>query len=109
MALLSYVSIVDAPLFAVVVGLVMLFVGSQSFIVSNATSSKIEFFPNNSGTDSALLGSSGFATGTLSGLLVGLLGDGTPLSMALVMTGCIIMGISLRFFMQRLNKLETPE
>jgi DHA1 family bicyclomycin/chloramphenicol resistance-like MFS transporter len=108
-ALLSYVSIVDAPLLAVVVGLVMLFVGSQSFIVSNATSSTIEFFPNNSGTASALLGASGFATGALSGSLVGLLGDGTPLPMALVMTGCIIMGISLRFFMQRLNKLEAPE
>lgn len=108
-ALLSYVSIVDAPLLAVVVGLVMLFVGSQSFIVSNASSSTIEFFPNNSGTASALLGASGFATGALSGSLVGLLGDGTPLPMALVMTGCIIMGISLRFFMQRLNKLETPE
>jgi DHA1 family bicyclomycin/chloramphenicol resistance-like MFS transporter len=108
-ALLSYVSIVDAPLLAVVVGLVMLFVGSQSFIVSNASSSTIEFFPNNSGTASALLGASGFATGALSGSLVGLLGDGTPLPMALVMTGCIIMGISLRFFMQRPNKLKTPE
>ena len=109
MALLSYVSIVDAPLLAVVVGMVMLFVGSQSFIVSNATSSTIEFFPNNSGTASALLGSSGFATGALSGSIVGLLGDGKPMPMALVMTGSIIMGISLRFFMQRLNMLKTPE
>jgi DHA1 family bicyclomycin/chloramphenicol resistance-like MFS transporter len=108
-ALLSYVSIVDAPLLAVVVGLVMLFVGSQSFIVSNASSSTIEFFPSNSGTASALLGASGFATGALSGSLVGLLGDGTPLPMALVMTGSIIMGISLRFFMQRPNKVKTPE
>ncbi|MDO7596992.1 MAG: hypothetical protein MUR51_04825 [Pseudomonadota bacterium] len=108
-ALLSYVSIVDAPLLAVVVGLVMLFVGSQSFIVSNATSSTIEFFPNNSGTASALLGSSGFATGALSCSIVGLLGDGKPMPMALVMTGSIIMGISLRFFMQRLNMLKTPE
>ena len=39
--LLSYIFIVDVPLLAVVVGLVMLFVGSQSFIVSNATSSTI--------------------------------------------------------------------
>jgi DHA1 family bicyclomycin/chloramphenicol resistance-like MFS transporter len=106
--LLSYVFIVDTPLLAVVVGLVMLFVGSQSFIVSNATSSTIEFFPNNSGTASALLGASGFAMGALSGSLVGLLGDGTPLPMALVMTGCIIMGITLRYIMQRSHKLKTP-
>lgn len=106
--LLSYVSIVDLPLLAIVVGLVMLFVGAQSFIVSNATSSTVEFFPNNSGTASALLGSSGFATGALSGSLVGLLGDGTPFPMALVMAGCIIMGISLRWVMQRPDKLKIP-
>jgi len=105
--LLSYVSMVDDPQLAIVVGLVMLFVGSQSFIVSNATSSTIEFFPNNSGTASALLGASGFATGALSGSLVGLLGDGTPLPMAMVMTGCIVMGITLRFIMQRSKKLKT--
>ncbi len=105
-ALLSYVLISDSPVLAVIVGLVMLFVGSQSFIVSNATSSTIEFFPNNSGTASALLGSSGFATGALAGSLVGLLGDGTPFPMALVMTGCIVMGISLRFMMQRPDKLR---
>lgn len=103
-SLLSYLLLVEQPLLAVVVGLVMLFVGSQSFIVSNATSSTIEFFPNNSGTASALMGSAGFATGALSGTLVGLLGDGTPLPMALVMAGCIITGITLRFIMQGPNK-----
>lgn len=96
-ALLSYILIVAQPLLAIVVGLVMLFVGSQSFIVSNATSSTIEFFPSNSGTASALMGSAGFATGALSGTLVGLLGDGTPFPMA---AGCIILGITLRFIMQ---------
>lgn len=100
-SLLGYVSIVDLPELAVVVGLIMLFVGSQSFIASNATSSTIEFFPTNSGTASALMGASGFATGALSGTLVGLLGDGTPVPMALVMTSCIIMGIALRYMMQR--------
>jgi DHA1 family bicyclomycin/chloramphenicol resistance-like MFS transporter len=105
-ALLAYISIVDIPQIAIVVGLVMLFVGSQSFIVSNATSSTIEFFPNNSGTASALLGASGFATGAISGSLVGLLGDGTPLPMALVMTGCIVMGITLRFILQRSDKFK---
>lgn len=106
LTLLAYVSIVDFPQLAVVVVLIMLFISSQSFIASNATSSTIEFFPNNSGTASALLGSSGFATGALSGSLVGLLGDGTPFPMALVMAGCIITGITLRFLMQRPDKLK---
>lgn len=99
--LLTYILSSTDPILAIVVGLVMVFVGSQSFIVSNATSSTIEFFPTNSGTASALMGSGGFATGALSGSIVGLLGDGTPYPMALVMAGCIVIGITLRFLIQR--------
>mgnify|MGYP000296297084 CR=1 FL=1 len=98
--LLAYITFSSAPELGLVVFMIMLFVGSQSFIVSNATSSTIEFFPHNSGTASALLGASGFATGALTGSLVGLLGDGTPFPMALVMTTCIVVGISLRFIFQ---------
>ncbi len=99
--LLSYVMLFSKPDLAVVVILVMLFVGSQGFIVSNAVSSTVEFFPHNSGTASALLGASGFGAGALTGTLVGLLGDGTPLPMVSVMTGCILTGISLRIIFQR--------
>lgn len=41
--LLSYVFVFDAPLLAVVVGLVMLFVGSQNFIVSNTPPARLSF------------------------------------------------------------------
>lgn len=95
--LLSYVILFSKLELAVIVALVMLFIGSQGLIVSNATSSTIEFFPHNSGTASALLGASGFGAGALTGTLVGILGDGTPLPMVSVMAGCILTGISLRF------------
>jgi len=98
--LLSYIVLSNSPELGLVVFMIMLFVGSQGFIVSNATSSTVEFFPHNSGTASALLGAAGFATGALTGSLVGLFGDGTPLPMALIMTTCIVTGISLRFLLQ---------
>ncbi|PHS69683.1 MAG: multidrug transporter [Methylophaga sp.] len=94
--LLGHISLSNTPSLPVVTGLIMLFIGSQSFIVANATSSAIEFFPNNSGTATALLGASAFATGAVTGSLVSLLGDGTPLPMAMVMAGCAILGLVLR-------------
>jgi len=83
----------------------MLFIGCQGFTVSNATSSAIEFFPNNSGTASALLGASGFGMGAIAGTLVGLLGDGTPLPMVAIMTVCIFSGVVLRFCLQRMPNM----
>lgn len=100
-ALLSYVLLSAELNLYVFVSLVMLFVGAQGFIVSNATSSAIEFFPTNSGTASALMGASGFAMGAITGTLVGLLGDGTPYPMALIMMSCIVLGVILRFSLQR--------
>jgi DHA1 family bicyclomycin/chloramphenicol resistance-like MFS transporter len=99
--LLTYITLSPDLSLPILVGLIMLFVGAQSFIVSNATSSTIEFFPHNSGTASALLGATGFATGALAGTVVGLLGDGTPFPMAAIMLACIVSGISLRFLVQR--------
>jgi len=100
--LLTYVLLTPELALWIVVSLIMLFVGSQSFIVSNASSSTLEFFPHNSGTASAVLGASGFATGAVMGTVVGLLGDGTPLPMAQVMLMCITSGITLRYLMSRL-------
>lgn len=94
--LLSHILISPVPQLAIVVGLIMLFIGSQGLIVANATSSTIEFFPHNSATATALLGASGFSMGALAGTLVGILGDGTPFPMVLIMTGCILSSISLR-------------
>jgi len=101
LTLVTYILSFSTLYLPVVVVLIMLFVGSQSFIMSNANSSTLEFFPNSSGTASALLGACGAATAGLAGTVVGLTGDGTPLPMALIMTGTVVCGISLRFMMQR--------
>lgn len=94
--LVSYILISSQPQLAVVVGLIMLFIGTQGLIVSNATSSTIEFFPHNSATATALLGASGFSMGALAGTLVGVLGDGTPLPMVLIMMVCALSSIAFR-------------
>lgn len=99
--LLVYISVSPAPTLYVVMPLIIVFVGIMGLIVANATSSTVEYFPTNSATATALLGASGFATGALSGALVGLMGDGTPWPMALVMFFCAVTGPSLRFVMQR--------
>ena len=72
----------------------------MGLIVSNATSSTVEYFPTNSATATALLGASGFATGAISGSVVGLLGDGTPWPMTLVMFSCALTAPLLRGLMQ---------
>lgn len=99
--LLVYISVSPAPTLYVVMPLIIVFIGIMGLIVANATSSTVEYFPTNSATATALLGASGFATGALSGALVGLMGDGTPWPMALVMFFCAVTGPSLRFVMQR--------
>lgn len=98
--LVTYITLSSDLSLPFIVGLIMLFIGSQGFIVSNANSSTIEFFPHNSGTASALLGASGFATGALAGTVVGLLGDGTPFPMVTIMLACIVSGMTLRYLMQ---------
>lgn len=99
--LLIYISFSPSPSLYVVMPLIIVFIGIMGLIVANATSSTVEFFPTNSATATALLGASGFATGALSGSLVGILGDGTPRPMVLVMFLCALAGPFLRFIMQR--------
>lgn len=98
--LFSYISLSHAPSLYVVMPLIMVFVGIMGLIVSNATSSTVEFFPTNSATATAVLGAAGFSTGALSGTVVGLLGDGSPWPMALVMLLCAVCGPLLRRHMQ---------
>ncbi len=98
--LLLYVSFVTQPQLWLVVSLLILFIASMGLIVSNATSSTVEYFPHNSATATALLGSIGFAAGALSGSLVGLLGDGTPWPMVVIMFACSLLGPILRSIMQ---------
>lgn len=98
--LFSYISLSHDPSLYVVMPLIMVFVGIMGLIVSNATSSTVEFFPTNSATATAVLGAAGFTTGALSGTVVGLMGDGSPWPMALVMLLCAVSGPLLRRLMQ---------
>lgn len=98
--LLVYVSFSQSPSLYVVMPLIIIFIGIMGLIVANATSSTVEFFPTNSATATALLGASGFATGALSGAIVGILGDGTAWPMVVVMFACAAAAPILRFLMQ---------
>ncbi|MDO6563792.1 multidrug effflux MFS transporter [Amphritea sp. 1_MG-2023] len=97
--LFSYIWLSSSPSLYPTVLMVMLFVGMQGLLMPNCMASTVEFFPTNSATAIALLGALGFATGALSGSLVGLLGDGTPLPMAMIMFGCATTGPTLRFLL----------
>lgn len=99
--LLVYVSFSQAPSLYVVMPLIIIFIGIMGLIVANATSSTVDFFPTNSATATALLGASGFATGALSGAIVGILGDGTAWPMVVVMFSCALAAPCLRFLMQK--------
>lgn len=94
--LVGYTALSDQPQLTVYVILVVVFIGMQGLIVANATASTIEFFPHNSATATALLGALGFITGSVSGTMVGVLGDGSALPMAEVMLVCAIAGPVMR-------------
>ncbi len=98
--LLLYVSFVQSPSLYLVLPLIVVFIGLMGLIVSNATSSTVEYFPTNSATATALLGAAGFATGAVSGSLVGVLGDGTAWPMSVVMFSCALFAPLLRWLMQ---------
>ncbi|WP_438971477.1 multidrug effflux MFS transporter [Methylophaga sp.] len=98
--LLAYISFNSNPSLYIVIPLIILFIGVMGLIVANATSSTVEYFPSNSATATALLGASGFATGAVTGAVVGILGDGTAWPMIVVMFGCAVAAPSLRFLMQ---------
>ena len=88
----------DAPLW-LVVALVMIYIGVQGFVISNGMAGTSEFFPHSAATATALLGASGFGCGALSGALVGVLGDGTPLPMLAVMLGTTLAGNLLGYWL----------
>jgi len=76
--------------------LLMIFVGLNGLIVSNATALNVHLFPHSAATATAIGGAFGFASGFVSSAAVGLLGDGSPWPMALVMSTCSIFAIILR-------------
>jgi len=80
--------------------LVMLFFGCHGLVSANSMAGITDLFPTNSATATALMGACGFAFGAFSGSLVGLLYDGTPLPMALVMFICAVLAPVIRLLFQ---------
>ena len=80
----------------VFVGLIMVFIGAMGFVFSNSMACTAEYFPHNAATATALLGAIGFAAGGLSGSLVGIFGDGTPLPTVCVLFTCATAGLVMR-------------
>lgn len=101
MIMLLYILIIPFPaLSAIVIG-IMIFIGCQALIVSNAVASTVEFFPQSSATATAVLGSFGFLSGAASGLLVSSLGDGSLWPMISVMSGCAVTGLVVKTLILR--------
>ncbi|WP_417578916.1 multidrug effflux MFS transporter [Nitrincola sp.] len=105
-ALLALIGVIELQLWQLV-PVMMLFIGLQGFVISNGMASTMEFFPQSAATATALVGASGFALGGLSGALLGLLGDGTPMPMVAIMTLSVFTGIFLRIILHR-KPLSTP-
>ena len=89
-----------------VVTLNMLFVGSLGLIAANATSSTLNFFPDISGTATAVIGVSEFTMGALVGWIWAQLHDGTLAPMAIVMTSCALLGFAFMTLLSRSKKVQ---
>lgn len=100
LSLLSLMTLSEISLWQMVLG-IMLFIGLQGFIVSNGTASTLEYFPQSAATATALIGATGFTLGGLSGAVIGIFGDGSPLFLMLIMTASVICGVVLRKSLHR--------
>lgn len=97
---LAYIYFSSAPALVAVVLLIMLFMGFHGLLTANTMAGITEFFPTNAATATALLGACGFATGALSGTLVGIYGDGTAWPMAVIMAACSVLAPVARSLLQ---------
>lgn len=64
-----------------------------NLINANAAAGTLEFFPDNAGTASAVVGAVRYGCGAVSGVVVGLLHDGTAMPMAWVILGCSAISV----------------
>ncbi|MAJ93307.1 MAG: Bcr/CflA family drug resistance efflux transporter [Rhodospirillaceae bacterium TMED63] len=76
----------------VVAGIVV-FTLPLNVINANAAAGALEYFPDNAGTASAVVGSVRYGCGAVSGVGVGVLHDGTALPMGIVILGCSALSI----------------
>ena len=95
--LMSYISVSSSLNIYLFTFLLMLLIGMNGLIVSNASALNVQFFPHNAATATALSGAAGFSFGFISSAIVGLLGDGTPWPMAIVMFSCSVIAVVLRY------------
>jgi len=90
-----------------VLPLLFMLLSSYGFVQGNTTAGALSVDPRRAGAASALLGASSFATGALASLLGGLLHDGTPRPMALVMA-VALAGATLALRMLALRPAPQP-
>lgn len=72
---------------------IVIFTLPLNLINANAAAGALEFFPNNAGTASAVVGAVRYGCGAVSGVCVGLLHDGTAMPMAWVILGCSAISV----------------
>ena len=79
------------------IGLLFLIMGCQGFNFPNVATLALRPFLRGAGTASAMLGSIQMAWGAVCATLVGLLFDGTPFTMAIIIVGCAVIANTILF------------
>lgn len=86
--LMLLITALSEPSLPLVVVAIMLFIGTAGVINANAMALVLSRLGHISGSASAVAGSLRFGLGAIAPLAVGLLFDGTPVALAMVMAGC---------------------
>jgi DHA1 family bicyclomycin/chloramphenicol resistance-like MFS transporter len=79
------------------IALLFLIMGCQGFNFPNVATLALRPFHRGAGTASAMLGSIQMAWGAVCATLVGLLFDGTPFTMAIIIFGCAVLANTILF------------
>jgi DHA1 family bicyclomycin/chloramphenicol resistance-like MFS transporter len=102
-AVTSIVAAVDAWTgFGGLIGLILpffVFISASGLIAANSMASALNHFPGRTGAVSALMGSLQYGMGIIGSAAVGLLNDGTPRPMALVIALTSISGLLCALFL----------
>ncbi len=81
--------------------LLFLIMGCQGFNFPNVATLALRPFHRGAGTASAMMGSIQMAWGAVCSVLVGLLFDGTPFTMAIIILGCAVLANGILFVIGR--------
>lgn len=80
---------------------ITLFTLPLNLINANAAAGTLEYFPELAGTASAAVGAFRYGCGAVSGMVVGLMHDGTAMPMAWVILGCSAISVAVFFSVVR--------